>query len=81
MRTWTEIVGTVDEVGDGFITLRIAYTIRIPKDELAKYAHQLRKGSRVGILFMDDGRMRVRVLDESPTSSEGVKPQRGLRST
>jgi len=71
MKAWTEIVGTVDEVGDGFITLRIAYTIRIPKGELAKWAHQLRKGSRVGILFMDDGRIRVRVLDEGSTGGKG----------
>jgi|Deesub1362A_J573_1020465.scaffolds.fasta_scaffold00413_16 hypothetical protein len=60
---WTEVIGTVDEVGGDFVVLKVAYTLHISREEVSRWIHRLRKGSRVGILFMDNG-IRVRVLDE-----------------
>lgn len=62
---WAEVIGRVEEVGRDYIAVRIAHTIHIPEDELNRWIAKLRRGSRVGILLLDDGSIRVRVVDEA----------------
>lgn len=57
-----EIVGTIDGIGNDFIILKVAYRIRIPEGELEKWSGKLRKGLKVGILLMDNGDVRVRLI-------------------
>jgi len=66
---WTELIGVVDRVDNEVITLKVEYEVRISADELAEWAPKLRRGSRIGVLFMDDG-VRVRVLDEGSAGGE-----------
>ena len=62
---WTEVVGIVEEVLEDslILSLKKEYVIHVRDDELKRWKHVLRKGSRVGILFLDDGGVRVRSLD------------------
>jgi len=57
-----EIVGTVEEVGDDFLVIKIAYKIPFMEEELKKWAKRLRIGSRVGVLLMEDGSIRIRLI-------------------
>jgi len=57
-----EIVGAIDGIGNDFIILKVAYRIRIPEGELKKWSGKLRKGLKVGILLMDNGDVRVRLI-------------------
>ncbi len=54
-------MGTVEEVGDESVTLKVTYIIPVTSD-LARWADKLRVGSRIGVLFLDDGSVRVRIL-------------------
>jgi len=58
---WIEIVGMVEEIGDESITLKVAHNVRIARDELVG-TDKLRIGSRIEVLFLDDGSVRVRSL-------------------
>jgi hypothetical protein len=60
--TMREIVGTIDGIGNDFVILKVAYRICIPKEELEKWSGKLRKGLKVGILLMDNGDVRVRLI-------------------
>ncbi len=62
---WVEFIGTIEDVGEDYVTLRVAYTIYISKEEVKKWISKLRKGSRVGILLLDNSRVCVRVLGEA----------------
>ena len=60
--SWNEVVGTIEEIGDESITLRITHVIHIAPEELARWTAKLRKGRRIGILVLDDRSIRVRNL-------------------
>lgn len=77
---WTETVGWLKEVSDESITLDVSHVIRVSKEDLARLKRRLVKGSRVGVLVLDDGSIRVRkILDRQQTDvasdSRAVTPK------
>ena len=76
---WNEAVGRVDTVDDNSIGLLCTrkITLRLGKENLAKWRHLLTKGSLIGILELDDGSFRVRLVEsESPTKVTRHKMRR-----
>lgn len=61
---WNEVVGTVEDVGDDSVTLLCTrkVTLRIRAEDLRKILHLLRLGALVGVLVLEDGSVRVRVV-------------------
>ena len=57
-----EIVGRIEEIGEDFIIIVVTYRVHFPRDELKRWVKKLRRGSKVGILLMDDGSIRVRLI-------------------
>jgi len=65
LREWedlTEVVGKVEEVCQDAIILSFKQRRVIPvkSDELVKWKNNLKVGSRVAILLLDDGSVRVK---------------------
>ena len=76
---WTEAVGTVKEIDESSVSLLCTrkITLRLGKENLAKWKHLLVKGSLIGILKLDDGSFRVRLVEsESPTKVPRHKMRR-----
>lgn len=59
---WCEIVGTIEDVDEGLVRISLKKSAEIPlqDDEIERWRHLLKKGSRMGILLLDDGTIRVR---------------------
>ena len=62
----TEYVGRVVNITDGEITLEMLHQISllIPPDKINKWKDVIQIGRHVGILALEDGRIRVRVCDD-----------------
>ncbi len=58
---WMELIGVVDRIGKESVTLKITYAVPMTSD-LAGWADKLRVGSKIGVLFLDDDSVRVRIL-------------------
>jgi len=65
LNPWTEVRGTVAHVCDDSLTISTTqrHTLLIGREELARWSPVLRKGSHVGVLLLDDGSIRVRLID------------------
>jgi len=61
---WSEYLGTVDVVDEDSIILLCTQRIKIhvPHHIIRRWRHLLRKGSRIAILKLDDGSLRLRRL-------------------
>jgi hypothetical protein len=61
---WTEIVGRVEKIDDKSVTITChkKFRIIIPSDVLKTLRNLVRKGNRIGILMLDDGTMKVRLV-------------------
>ena len=72
--SYTEVIGNLEEVGEDYITLSSLreYIIHTRQGEPARWL--LKRGSKVAILLLDDGAIRVRILDEKTTKrTKGVR--------
>jgi len=58
---WSEAVGTVEEAGEDYVVLSFRCIIPTRQGEPARW--MLRKDSKVAILLLDNGSIRVRNLD------------------
>ena len=65
LRSWTEIVGRLEQWGEGTITLSVRKILVIPvgDEDLERWESMLQRGSKIGVLILDDGRIRVRSLE------------------
>ena len=64
---WYEAIGVVMSISNSSVTLRSMreITLRIGEEEMSKWSHLLQPEKKVAILKMDDGSIRVRVLDQT----------------
>jgi len=64
---WHETIGIVTSISSDSVTVRSTRNtvLRIRKEDLSKWSHLLQPGKTVAILKMDDGSIRVRVLDQA----------------
>lgn len=60
---WTEIIGLVEEIENNFLTIICSRTVRIPIGKSVLASKQIKKGSKIGVLTLDEGRVRIRLLD------------------
>ncbi len=63
---WTEVIGIVKDVADESMTLLCTSRITLPLriEDFRRLKHSLRPGQSVAVLTLDDGTVRVRVLNE-----------------
>jgi hypothetical protein len=63
---WTEVVGTLEDVANDSITVlctsRITLSLKIK--DFRRLKHSLHLGQSMAVLTLDDGTVRVRVLNE-----------------
>jgi hypothetical protein len=66
---WSEIVGTVQDVGEVYVVLEAVRRFKIPREAFSPdQIETLHRGAEVGILFRDDGPTLVREI--SPDSRD-----------
>lgn len=65
IRPWSEVIGTVEKWGGGTITVCVKkqWVVLVGDEELKRWESMLQRGSKVGILILDDGRIRLRRLE------------------
>ena len=73
---WTEVIGTVQSVVNGKITVvcRTKVTLNMDSIALAKWIHLLQPGRCVAILVLEDGTVAVRQFDADGASKTSAKP-------
>jgi len=66
IQTWSEVVGTVINRSSDSVTLlcKGRITLQINYEELSRWSNLLLLGTLVAILTLDDGSVRVRILDQ-----------------
>ncbi len=64
-RFGSEIIGKLTRATDNTLTLscKKQYTLHVGPDDLARWKQRLRVGSTLGILFLDEGKIRVRLVE------------------
>lgn len=62
---WTEIIGTLLDVGLNSVTIsaRKEYKLPVKPEEIERCSSELKKGSHIGIIITRDGSMRVRMIE------------------
>ena len=67
LEPWTEIVGTVQGVGEVYVVLEAVQRFKIPRETFSPdQIEKLRKGAVVGVLFRDDGPTLIREISPVP---------------
>lgn len=72
MTRWTELVGVVESVSNGEVTMTSTrkYRVKLSDELLAKYGHLLHPGRSVAILTLEDGSVRIRGSDSQKIEEE-----------
>ena len=67
LEPWTEIVGTVQGVGEVYVVLEAVQRFKIPREAFTlDQIEKLRKGAEVEVLFRDDGPTLIREISPVP---------------
>ena len=68
---WTEVVGTVNELVEDTVVVSSSqrFVVHLREEDSVKLSTLLHKGSRVGILLLDDLSIRLRILDDDAVES------------
>ena len=70
---WSEIVGTVQGVGEVYVVLEAVQRFKIPRETFSPdQIERLRKGAVVGVLFRDDGPTVIREISPVPLDHSKV---------
>jgi hypothetical protein len=70
---WSEIVGTVQGVGEAYVVVEAVRRFKIPREAFSPaQIEMLREGVGVGILFRDDGPTLVREVSPMPRDHSAV---------
>jgi len=65
---WSEVVGTIEEVGESEVVMsftreRERCVIPVRGDELRRWKNDLKVGSHVAILLLNNGTIRIRNME------------------
>ena len=67
LEPWSEIVGTVQCVGEVYVVVEAVRRFKIPREAFSPdQIEKLRGGAGVGILFRDDGPTLIREISSMP---------------
>ena len=70
---WSEIVGTVQAVGEVYVVVEAAKRFKIPREAFTTaQIEELHNGAEVGILFRDDGPTLIREISPVPRDQSKV---------
>ena len=70
---WSEIVGTVQGVGEVYVVLEAVQRFKIPREAFSPdQIENLRKGAVVEVLFRDDGPTLIREISPVPLDHSKV---------